>query len=84
MWLHFSSHLDSFLKMPPQGSPELSRSLFIAWKILQKVPATEDMELMDLVKEVENPLGYGLESSNLAVGSRHHDRKWVLMDVDGN
>ena len=84
MWLHFSSHLDSFLKMPPQGSPELSRSLFIAWKILQKVPATEDMELMDLVKEVENPLGYGLESSNLAGGSRHHDRKWVLMDVDGN
>ena len=43
--------------------------MFIAWKILQKVPATEDMELMDLVKEVENPLGYGLESSNLAVGA---------------
>ena len=38
--------------------------------------AVEEIVLMDPLKEVE--------STGLGVGSRLHDRKWVLMDGEGN
>ena len=48
---------------------------------LKDAAELEDMVLMDLLKRKWNPLGPEIHESGKL---RYHDRKWVMMDGDGN